>query len=369
MAPVLLNPSRFGGGGGGGGGYAAAVAADGPALWYHGDAVDLITVAAATASSNYPSDTPAQAFDGNPVTPWSSNGTSTGWIRAQLSSAKILTDYVLTSRASFPTRAPKNWTFEGSNDGSTWTTLDTRTGVTWTSGQTRAFSFANSTAYLYYRLNVTLNNGDTYLDLAEMSFPYSLDSSGNGRYLLQPSGAAPTITTGGPVLNNVLQFGSSAGWLRSAYEQATPGVGTFELLLNFPSPPASALTLMSWSPNNGGNGSTLYLQLLTNGKIRLNLWNGSTVVADCATALSTGTWHHVIGSVGAAAMKVRVDKTNTGSNTPTAASSPATAAFRIHGHYDGTSHVAQTGAVLIAEAAWYAAQLSDAATNAHADAI
>ena len=41
-------------------------------------------------------------------------------------------------------RAPKAWTFLGSNDGSAWTTLDTRSGITWASGTTtKTFTFEN----------------------------------------------------------------------------------------------------------------------------------------------------------------------------------------------------------------------------------
>lgn len=348
--------------------YSSEVLADSPVIWTRLDSSTPITVSSATASSNYPGDTPAKAFDGDPLTPWTTNATSTGWLQAQLSTAVALTDYVLTSRTAFATRAPNTWTFEGSNDGSSWTTLDTRTGITWTNGQTKSFSFSNATAYLYYRLNVTANNGNAYLDVAELSFPYSPDSSGNGRYLVQPIGAGPSIASDGPDAASSMEFGASAGCVRSGYEQAAPTVGTFEFWVKFAANPAATLTLASWSPNNGGNGSTSYVQLLTNGKIRLGIYNGSTVNADSTSALTTDAWHYVVASIGAAGMKVRVDKTNTGSNTPTSANSPGNAAFRIHGRYSGAANVEQTGACLIADAAFYATQLSDARTDAHCDA-
>ena len=63
--------------------------------------------------------------------------------------------------ASTTNRAPKNWTFQGSNDNSTWTTLDTQTNQTgWNANQTKFYSFINVTTYRYYRLNITANNGD-----------------------------------------------------------------------------------------------------------------------------------------------------------------------------------------------------------------
>ena len=53
-------------------------------------------------------------------------------------------------------QSPSDFTFAGSNDGSSWTTLDTESGVTgWSANQFRTFQFANRTAYLKYRLEVT----------------------------------------------------------------------------------------------------------------------------------------------------------------------------------------------------------------------
>ena len=69
------------------------------------------------------------------------------------------------------TRAPKAWTFEGSNDNVNWTVLDTRTGQTgWTSIEYRTYVFANKTAYKYYKYNCTVNNGATYVALCEVEF-------------------------------------------------------------------------------------------------------------------------------------------------------------------------------------------------------
>jgi hypothetical protein len=56
--------------------------------------------------------------------------------------------------------APKTWTFQGSNDGTTWVTLDTRPSIQWRfSGEEQTFKFNNITAYKKYRMNITANNG------------------------------------------------------------------------------------------------------------------------------------------------------------------------------------------------------------------
>lgn len=93
------------------------------------------------------------AFDNNRETHWSTSiGTATGWLRYQLPSAVALTRYDMYCHAA---GSPKTWTFEGSNDGTIWTTLDTQTAVADWSDEWRTFTFTNSTAYLYYRMDVT----------------------------------------------------------------------------------------------------------------------------------------------------------------------------------------------------------------------
>ena len=72
-------------------------------------------------------------------------------------------------------RAPKAWTFRGSNDGETWTTLDTRSGVTWDSGEvTKTFSFENHKSYEYYKFVCTEIGGvNDYLQIYELQFLYN----------------------------------------------------------------------------------------------------------------------------------------------------------------------------------------------------
>ena len=70
-------------------------------------------------------------------------------------------------------RAPFNFTFEGSNDGTNWTVLDTETGITkWTRGVPRYFSCDDTTGYAYFRLNVSEVDGSTdgYASLGNIEF-------------------------------------------------------------------------------------------------------------------------------------------------------------------------------------------------------
>lgn len=63
---------------------------------------------------------------------------------------------------------PKTWTLQGSNNDSDWTVLDTQTNVTtWFAKEMRIYGFSNEIVYRYYKLNITENNGSTYLAIGE----------------------------------------------------------------------------------------------------------------------------------------------------------------------------------------------------------
>ena len=77
-----------------------------------------------------------------------------------------------TGNLNQETRAPKDWTFSGSNDGETWTTLDTQSGETgWSDNEFRYYQFSNTTKYLYYKFNCTANNGNSdCMQIQEIEF-------------------------------------------------------------------------------------------------------------------------------------------------------------------------------------------------------
>lgn len=66
-------------------------------------------------------------------------------------------------------RAPKTWTFSGYN-GETWVPLDIHddqdpeTG--WAANEYRFYYFENSTAYTSYKIDISGNNGNQYLQFA-----------------------------------------------------------------------------------------------------------------------------------------------------------------------------------------------------------
>jgi len=110
------------------------------------------------------------AFDKSETVKWLCDAT-TGWIQIQLKEAVAYNSYSILTALTLPANDPKSWTFQGSNDGITWTTLDTRTDQLMPTRRTKySFDFANTTAFSYYKLDITKNNGGTQLHIGEIYF-------------------------------------------------------------------------------------------------------------------------------------------------------------------------------------------------------
>ncbi|MET8043592.1 GH92 family glycosyl hydrolase [Micromonospora sp. NPDC005215] len=121
-----------------------------------------------TASAEHPpNEIAANLTDDDPSTKWLVFA-SNGWVTYQLTKPATVVRYSLTAANDAPTRDPRDFVVQGSNDGRTWTDLDKRAGETF-SGRyaTKTYSFTNPSAYGYYRLNVTANSGDSLVQLAD----------------------------------------------------------------------------------------------------------------------------------------------------------------------------------------------------------
>ena len=111
-------------------------------------------------------------FDKLTGTKWlTAGGNSTGWLQYRFlgEGAYAINAYSITSANDAPGRDPRDWTLQGSHDGTNWVVLDTRVGESWQVGADEQrlvrheFQFDNAIAYSYYKLDVTANNGDTNL--------------------------------------------------------------------------------------------------------------------------------------------------------------------------------------------------------------
>jgi hypothetical protein len=111
------------------------------------------------AASSFNTFEPWRAFNQTTSDTWTCTGTNTGWLSYQFPTTKIIKRYIIKGSVSNSFTAPKTFTFEGSNDGTSWTVLQTVTNalITTTSPYVSPI-LANTTAYLYYRINVTAVN-------------------------------------------------------------------------------------------------------------------------------------------------------------------------------------------------------------------
>jgi hypothetical protein len=116
-----------------------------------------------------------KAFDQDAPTPttfWTGTGVGSGtaWVGYNFTSAKTIKRYYIYRASQNP--KPTSWTFDGSNDGTTWTTLET---VTANALNTPYLSgvLANTTAYTYYRINVTAVTSGTIANIYQFEFTES----------------------------------------------------------------------------------------------------------------------------------------------------------------------------------------------------
>jgi len=136
---------------------------------------------------NTPNEGNIKAFDLDNNSKWL-DFSATSFLQIQYASTSAFNQYVIVSGNDSPGRDPRNWTIQGSNNGTNWVTLNTQTNQTWTGrNQARTFSFSNSTAYSYYKMDITGNNGDGLIQLSELT--YSIVSGGGG------DTQAPTVPT------------------------------------------------------------------------------------------------------------------------------------------------------------------------------
>jgi hypothetical protein len=235
-----------------------------------------------------------KAFDNLSETKWCDckDVASPTWIQYQFGGgqAYAITEYTITSANNLTERDPKGWTLKGSHDGITFTTLDTRSNEVFADRfQKRLFSFANGTAYQYYRFDFT-SNGSPSLQLAE------IELYGNATTLYRAinlNGAALTIDG-----NNWEASSSAAAFSATGFTFSNQSV-----VLN-PATDANRATMIRSSIYATASApATLTLSSVPNGTydVYLYTWedNGSitfdinlegNLVADNYVSGPAGTW-------------------------------------------------------------------------------
>lgn len=128
-------------------------------------------------SENKPNEGKEKAFDGNSETKWLSFNSS-NWITFRYLYPTAIASYAITSANDYPQRDPKTWTLMASNNNEDWDILDQRSDEIFESRfKKKNYSINNSTKYLYYKLNITKNNGDSFLQLSEIEYILAASTS------------------------------------------------------------------------------------------------------------------------------------------------------------------------------------------------
>jgi len=109
----------------------------------------------ASASSIYSSENPYKAFDRNNTTYWHPNAPTNQWLKIQLATATLITDFEVQSRTTNAFNV--GWTLTASNDNTNWTTLYTSTSKMSTTLTRIAIQPTQS--YLYYSINGSQSAG------------------------------------------------------------------------------------------------------------------------------------------------------------------------------------------------------------------
>jgi hypothetical protein len=228
------------------------------------------------SGENAPRESAVKAFDGDINTKWLTF-TNSCWIAYDYTStnAYVVTQYRITSANDGDSRDPKDWEFQGSNDGGmSWDILDVQTNQDFTARfQTKTYPFSNSTAYKVYRLNINANNGASQTQLAELEFGtasgpvfYADWADGFG---LTGSNALYDADFDGDALNNLGEYamggnptnGFDLGHLPSAGTAPQNGTNWFEYVyarrrdavvrgLDYTVEATSNLVSEAWSTNN-----------------------------------------------------------------------------------------------------------------------
>ena len=152
------------------------------------------------------------AFDQILTTFWQSSTANVGFVGYQFNSGKILKRYAFYTYNPNQFN-PRNWTFEGSNDGTSYTVIETVSAFTTTvnTWYVRDIS-ANTTSYTYYRMNITavqtVGNAPVIPELQMTESTGSVYGTGNSGSFISTNGIS--ITASNPL------YGISAGSFSSA---------------------------------------------------------------------------------------------------------------------------------------------------------
>jgi hypothetical protein len=153
------------------------------------------------AANNETNGAAFRAFDRNTGTEWNTGAIGSPWIISidlGLGNSTVIDGYTIfgtTTQAS----NPRIWTLEGSDNFTLWTSIHSvslGTAIA-ASGTYSVATISNSTAYRYYRLNITANGGNSNVAIRELELyqPGTAALASGGSFNFNTAGVTVSVTS------------------------------------------------------------------------------------------------------------------------------------------------------------------------------
>lgn len=196
--------------------------------------------------------------------------------------------------------------------------------------------------------------------LTETSGTTLADSSPNSRPLTL-NGSAHTLAQAGPK-DKAVAFANAAGYAISSATHAT-SPATLEGWVYLTANPGGKTTVVGCADTFNGGVWDKDLYVDTAGKAAFYLFNGTSSIDVVApSGLSLNTWHHLAATVGAAGTFLYVDGVQVATDASTASYAGSAQKVLLRA---SSGSMNNTGAMRIAEPAFFTSQLSAARIAAH----
>jgi hypothetical protein len=196
------------------------------------------------------------------------------------------------------------------------------------------------------------------------------DLSGNSRNLSITG--SPTLGRAGPGNTSGISWPSSSGTEHYGATSANfaSSAATLAGWVYLTATPTAKTPIVACAQSYGVNTMDKALYVDTDGKPKFMVFSGSAVTAVGSSALSLNAWHHVVASVGAAGVILRVDKATAGTASATSSYSGNQLVFVHGGGSDPPSSLVFTdgSAAVTGPCAVWASQLTTVQSDAHYDA-
>jgi hypothetical protein len=159
------------------------------------------------------------AFDRNTATAWSTTSGAGGVANIifdfSAGDTRVLKAYSIYTPSTNPGNNPRTWTFDGSNNGSTWITLDT-VSLGSSIGASSVYNssiLANTTAYRYYRLNVTTTTNVGGVQVGELALWEANRAAiaSGGSFNFNTAGVTVSATSVGQAVSNIFTITNTTG--------------------------------------------------------------------------------------------------------------------------------------------------------------